>query len=272
MERVDPRLHEELKELVEIAPLALLEPEEERRVAAHLRGGCAECAAIYDLGDRAVSVMAHAVDGVAPDPQRREKLLAAVAGPRAGVAGGPRSGFWVAVPALAAGVALLLAAGAILQARRVERGAAEAIALARAEIDARLGEGDTRYAALSARVLEFEAALARVGESRVRQVTLAGDAAFGDASARAVVDPAGHQVLLLASRLPPAPPGRTYQLWVIVSGAPESLGVFDSDAGGRALHVESRPFDLADEFSVAISVEPAGGVPQPTGPIVLMSH
>jgi anti-sigma-K factor RskA len=272
MERVDPRLHVELMDLAELASLEMLEPDEERRLLSHLRAGCAECAELYDLGAHAAGVLAHAVDGVRPDPQRRAALLAAVAGPRALPAHAPRAGWRVALPALAAGIALLIAAGALLSARRVERGAADAIRTARAELDARLSEGDARHAALSARLSGFETAVAQLGESRVRQVTLAGDAAFGNASARVVVDPAGHQVLLLASRLPPAPPGRTYQLWVIVSGAPESLGVFDSDAAGRALHVESRPLELADEFSVAISVEPTGGVPQPTGPIVLMSH
>jgi hypothetical protein len=269
MERVDPRLHAELMELAELAPLAVLEEGEERRLAAHLRAGCAECAEIYDASARAAAMLADAVDAVRPEPRRRDMLLAAVAEPIAAMERAPRSGWRVALPALAAGIALLLAASAILTARRVERDAADAVRTARAELDTRLADGDAQVAALSARLADFEAA---VGERGVRQVTLAGDAAFGNASARVVVDPAGHQVLLLASHLPPAPPGRTYQLWVIVSGAPESMGVFDSDAGGRALHVESRPLELADDFSVAISVEPAGGVPQPTGPIVLMSH
>jgi anti-sigma-K factor RskA len=274
MERVDPRLHAELLELAELAALEVLEPDEHRRLAAHLRAGCAECAERYDQGARALAALALAGPDAQPFPDHREKLLSAVAGPRAprALPTAPRGGWRVAVPAFAAGVALLLAAGSLFTARRAERDAADVIRLAREELDARLGERDTRLAAVSARLSDFEAAVAQLGEERVRQVTLVGDAAFGDASARVVVDPAGHQVLLLASRLPPAPPGRTYQLWVIVSGAPESLGVFDSDAGGRALHVESRPLELADEFSVAISVEPAGGVHQPTGPIVLASH
>jgi anti-sigma-K factor RskA len=272
MERVDPRLHAELLELAELAPLGLLEPDQERLLSAHLRAGCVDCANLYDLGVRSADVMALVEDAVQPDPQRRAALLSAVAGPRAGRQVVPRSGWRVALPALAAGIALLLAAGSLLSARRAEREAAQTVRLARAELDARVAEGDAKLAALSARVSDFEAAVARIGDAQVRQVTLAGDAAFQGASARVVVDPAGHQVLLLASRLPPAPAGRTYQLWVIVSGASESLGVFDSDAGGRALHVESRPLELSGDFSVAISVEPAGGVPQPTGPIVLASH
>jgi anti-sigma-K factor RskA len=87
-----------------------------------------------------------------------------------------------------------------------------------------------------------------------------------------VMDASGHQVLLLASRVPPLPAGQTYQLWVIVSGTPQSLGVFRPDPDGRVLHMETENVTFSSDAKVAVSVEPSGGVPQPTGPIVLISH
>lgn len=52
----------------------------------------------------------------------------------------------------------------------------------------------------------------------------------------------------------PLPPERTYQLWRIESGTPVSLGVFE-----RGLLVTLTPGS-----TVAVSVEPPGGSPQPT--------
>jgi anti-sigma-K factor RskA len=73
-----------------------------------------------------------------------------------------------------------------------------------------------------------------------------------------------NRIVIAASGLPPAPSGRTYQLWGIASGSnPVSLGTFDPGADGRttlALDVPAGAvFDLA-----AVSEEPAGGSPQPT--------
>lgn len=50
--------------------------------------------------------------------------------------------------------------------------------------------------------------------------------------------------------------GSTYQLWQIQAGQPVSLGVFDQ--GGLL----TRP--LAADITLAVSVEPLGGSPQPT--------
>ncbi|THF88963.1 anti-sigma factor [Deinococcus sp. KSM4-11] len=54
----------------------------------------------------------------------------------------------------------------------------------------------------------------------------------------------------------PADPGRTYQLWQIQAGTPVSLGVFD-EAGLLTAA-------LPPHATIAVSVEPAGGSPQPT--------
>ncbi len=65
--------------------------------------------------------------------------------------------------------------------------------------------------------------------------------------------------------------GQTYQLWLIGAGSPPvSMGVFgvEPDGSGR-LDTASVPA-FTGEVTVAVTVEPAGGVPLPTGPMVLM--
>ena len=68
-----------------------------------------------------------------------------------------------------------------------------------------------------------------------------------------------------AFRLPPAPANRAYQLWAIVDGHPTSMKVFNSDPDGHAL-VEGleMPPSARGVTLIAVTLEPAGGSPQPT--------
>ena len=72
-------------------------------------------------------------------------------------------------------------------------------------------------------------------------------------------------VLLLASNLPPAPEGKIYEMWVIPAGGkPVPAGLFQSESNGTAVHLQQGPVDVASTGAVAVTLEPAGGAPQPT--------
>ena len=67
--------------------------------------------------------------------------------------------------------------------------------------------------------------------------------------------------------LPPAAPGRDYQLWWIAEEGTFSGGVFDPGAGEKVeLYSETMPAGTRD---VLITLEPERGAPRPTGPEVL---
>jgi anti-sigma-K factor RskA len=68
-----------------------------------------------------------------------------------------------------------------------------------------------------------------------------------------------------AFRLPPAPANHAYQVWAIVDGKPASVKVFNADPDGHAL-VEglAMPTTSRGVTLIAVTVEPAGGSPQPT--------
>lgn len=67
--------------------------------------------------------------------------------------------------------------------------------------------------------------------------------------------------------LPPAPPGRDYQLWWEAAEGTFSGGVFDPGAGEKVeLYSETMPAGTRD---VIITLEPDRGVAKPTGPEVL---
>ncbi len=79
-----------------------------------------------------------------------------------------------------------------------------------------------------------------------------------------------NQAVLHAFRLPPAPAGKAYQLWLIRDGTPVPSRVFNSDPDGHAL-VSAFELPPGGGFAAAaITVEPPSGSATPTLPILLV--
>ncbi|MDQ3404726.1 MAG: anti-sigma factor [Actinomycetota bacterium] len=80
------------------------------------------------------------------------------------------------------------------------------------------------------------------------------------------------KVMLLASNVPPAPEGKTHQVWLLNGGVPtpHSVGLITPDADGRASIVDDS--GITDAADIAVTVEPAGGSEKPsTEPIMAMA-
>ena len=80
--------------------------------------------------------------------------------------------------------------------------------------------------------------------------------------------------LVVLENLPAIPASQNYQLWLVDPSAPApvSAGVFTSEASGPARHVFTTPGNLRTSERFAVSIEPKGGVPRPTGKFVLASE
>jgi anti-sigma-K factor RskA len=123
--------------------------------------------------------------------------------------------------------------------------------------------------ALRAELQGQRAVLALLGDPATQIVALAGLEPAPSARARMIWNaPAGG--LLVAAGLPPAPEGKDYQLWAIAgTSAPVPAGVFGVDARGTAtLTVPPLP-DVGKVDVFAVTLEPAGGRPAPSGPMYL---
>ena len=78
-------------------------------------------------------------------------------------------------------------------------------------------------------------------------------------------------VALSAGRLPAAPPGRTWQLWLVSPGHATSVGTLTADAD-RTSAVFEPPANLPRAVIRAmLTLEPAGGSSQPTGSAYALS-
>jgi DNA repair exonuclease SbcCD ATPase subunit len=72
------------------------------------------------------------------------------------------------------------------------------------------------------------------------------------------------------SRLPSLPPDSTYQIWLMTSADPISVGLFVPDAAGRfTLATDTPPVAPRPVVGVSVTIEAAGGRDRPTGPTLL---
>jgi anti-sigma-K factor RskA len=101
------------------------------------------------------------------------------------------------------------------------------------------------------------------------RVDLVGEPAAPTASGRAYWS-RSRGLVFTASNLPALPPGRTYQLWVVTAQAPISAGLVRPDSSGNVSMTFQTPPDLPQPLAMALTIEPEGGVPAPTGPRYLI--
>src|SRR5438034_924242 len=71
--------------------------------------------------------------------------------------------------------------------------------------------------------------------------------------------------------LPPVPSDRSYQLWFVPrTGNPISASVFNTETDGSAMVDIPGPDNVVMLAAAAVTTEPAGGLPQPSGPFALL--
>jgi hypothetical protein len=88
--------------------------------------------------------------------------------------------------------------------------------------------------------------------------------------ARMFWDKATDRWTLVAHNLPPVADDRIYQLWLVAGGKKISAGTFVPNRHGDAVVRATYALDEHALQAVAVTEEPAAGVPQPTGPMVVV--
>lgn len=172
-------------------------------------------------------------------------------------------------PLLALAAIVVVAAGIAAGGVQIWRLARERAAL-QAAVGARVGTLASRVAALRAQLAARDSLIATLTGPQTRVIDLATYTVQGP-RARLFWDQRTNQWTMFAQHLRPPDPGRTYQLWLIARGhpAPISAGTFAPDASGSVVmhaHYDMPPGTLQ---RVAVTQEPAGGVPFPTGAVVV---
>ena len=261
--------HESWLELADVYALGTLDGDERRTFETHLATGCAGCGArIRETGETLMH-LARTLPPVPAPPAVRERVLAAVSSESRPVGQPEAEATLESRPARArrarhllwwGGWATALGAAGLLVVVGVS------LTQTREELEWLRG----RVAVLQDELTEREATLRFLSDPKVRYVSLGGLAASPAASGWLLWNPETRRGLLLTRGLPPAPADRAYELWAIAGSDPVPAGVFGVDQAGRALfRLPALPGGKAfDKF--AVTQEPAGGVPKPSGPMHLL--
>jgi len=229
---------EELRESFELYALGVLEDEPRAEIEAHLARGCEKCtSALSDALAINAGVLSFAPEQ-APPRRLKKRLLAAI---------GVRYPGWGWVWALGAVLAVMVALWLGVQ----ERQRSAELADARRSLMQLSGERD-----------RLTLALQFLSDPQTQPAT------FGKGK---TAPPRGYVflhsqlgVLLVASNLPAAGDGKTYEMWVIPKGGPpRPAGLFRSE-GARAVHILNGPIDTTMLSAVAVTLEPAAGSSAPT--------
>jgi anti-sigma-K factor RskA len=282
--------HDKYTELAALCALGVLVGEDLIDFEQHLAAGCDACAATIAETHSVAGSLVYALDPVAPSSATRVALFERVRRDEVERARtnvrpiGSRSVRWLA-PMLAA-AAVLLAVGlglqvsslsdlvrleqarfAALETQTKQRDLTEQARFAKLSAEAEQLRGQASR--LSAEFAGVEDVVATITAPRSVPVSLAGQGPAPGAKARAFVDPDNRRLVLYVYDLPEPPPDRTYQAWCIIGGTPWSAGVFEVDDAGRTRFRAEQVPDWEGGITVAVTEEPAGGVPAPTGPMVL---
>lgn len=255
---------DEITELAALYALGGLEGEDRARFEALLEAGNAEAlAAVREFEDTLAALAVTTASG--PPPAVKGALMARIDAEgrpalRASVTEFPakaprRSALWPAVwaGALAAGLAALVVGLSVS-----------------VTYEKRLAELNKESATLRGQLERQQAVIALVQDPATQVVILSGLPPAPEAKARMLWHARAGGLLLVNGGLPPAPEDKAYELWAIVGkNAPVPAGVFSVDAKGTgSLRVPPLPgVERVDVF--AVTLEPAGGVPAPTGAMYL---
>jgi anti-sigma-K factor RskA len=257
--------HDALRELLAAYAIGALSPDERVLVETHVRG-CAECAKELASFMPVSSALARSVPQLDPPPMLRTKILLAIGAPRETRQKRTSAAVWV--PWLAAAAMLVAAVGAAWYAAGLRQRVRSLEVQLQAALD-RAADGERRVNVVLRAQADSEELLTVLAAPDVRRIDLAGQQVAPRASARAFWS-RSRGVVLTAANLPPLAPGRTYQLWFVTSAAKVSVGLVRPDANGAVRSFVDRRGNLPEPAALAVTEEPDGGVPQPTGAMYLV--
>ena len=254
-------MHDErFEELAALEALGLPLGEEAGAFARHREEGCPTCEELLVEFPIAASALAAGVPIRRPRPAVKATILKSLPRAPAPVVAMPRrssaAAWW-----LTAAAALLLVLAVFDDARlRQQR---EDLRSQTTQLSAELATArqDVARRDLRVRVLESD---------DVKVLFLGGKDPQPSARAKVFWSEKAKTGMLLAGNLAPLPKDKQYELWVFAEGKPVAAGVFDVDSSGRALFESTSLPGVSAAQNFAVTIEPRGGVPQPTGPIVLV--
>ncbi len=262
----------------------LLDGDDERRLDTHLRTGCPRCAGALAEARAVIEALQDGIPAVAAPPSVKRALMARIEADatargtnEARDAGtsvrdtrprrSARARAWApyAAAALAAGVTFV--AVAIPMRMRLD----VALESQAARFEAELVSNREALARMQARLDDASGVASLLQARSLRLIPMQPSEPQRGAWGRIAWDESSGVWQLYTFDMAPAGPDRTYELWFITPDERKiPAGTFDIDENGIGSLRVDVPRDLGEIALAAITDEPAGGAPQPTGSIQLV--
>jgi len=248
--------HEQFADDLALFALGALQDDERVTLEKHLEG-CSSCRRELERLRGDMALLALSASGPAPPQRSRERLLKAIAKePRTQKTLARAQSLWTFLPWLATAAVLLVAAFFWQQSDRL------------AQQVARLRDQSAQQQAQLEQAREVVSTLTSTDAMRV---TLVAAQTLPQPQGKAIYVRNRSSLIFLAGNMPPLPPQKAYELWLIpTKGAPIPAGVFKPDARGSATVIEPPLPAGVEAKTFAITVEPEQGSSTPTLPIVMM--
>ena len=272
--------HDDMHAALPAFALDALDPAERSEIEQHLAGGCDTCRQELSRWQEVVGLVALA-DAETPPAALKPLLLQRA---RAVAAGAPKIPLRLIVPLAAAATAVLVWGAVHDSNLRTELEQQTQVAsslridlnVARENLKragAQLAAKEQDLAGLRASLATAEQSLAILQAPGLRMVHLKQTPQAQPAEAHALISTDAHRALFYAFDLPPAAAGKVYELWWITEKeGPVNAGIFAPDSRGLGRIEASVPTDAGVIQAAAVTIEPAGGLPKPTGPMVLLGN
>jgi anti-sigma-K factor RskA len=270
--------HEEIQTDLSLFALGTLEADERREIERHLATGCTVCQPELVKWRDVVGLMALEGQDATP-PDLKPQLLRRVRPERARVIPLRR---WVGLPLAVAAAAVLVFVIVRDKNLRSQLGDQyQLVASLRSELGTtqsslqrltqELAAKEKDLTSLRAALASAQESLAIVQAPGLQVVALKQTPEAQPAEAHALISSGTRRALFYAFDLPQPPADKAYELWWITEKeGPVNAGVFHPDERGVGRVEAVVPSDAGAIQAAAVTIEPAGGVPKPTGPMVLL--
>ena len=250
-------VHEQFADDLALYALGSLEAEAVSSLESHLNE-CAACRQELARLQGDMALLALATSGPAPPQRARQRLLKSLARePRTLRTVFMRPRWWTLAPMFAS---LVLAVFAIMLWKENVR--------QRDRLEAVKADATQNQATLE----EAKHLLALLTDPSAMHVTLVAAPSKPQPEGKAIYMPQNGALVFMASNLAPLPAQKTYQLWLVPMRGekPMPAGMFTPDPRGNAMLMMPPMSPGVQAQTFAVTIEPAGGSPNPTMPMVLV--
>jgi anti-sigma-K factor RskA len=265
--------HEQYGELAAAYGLDALDAAERAAFERHL-SSCAQCQQVVAETQQIAATLPHTLAPVEPPAALRARIMMTTAPAKQPTAPAKHPAAPAVQPVTAAIMPPWLAVAAAIIAvvagatawTQYQRAGASQVAASQSQ-----AQVEALQAQLTAMQTQAETARRAVdilAADDLTRVDLKGQPAAPAASGRAYWS-ATRGLMFSAIDLPALPAGRVYQLWYVTAAAPVSAALVNPDAAGRFTLIAGAPAGIKPT-AMAVTIEPAGGLPAPTGAFYLL--